>query len=85
MAVAKAFFMHIFTQPDALKAIPRPQVIREQLARCTREVDLLRRLLKLSELAARELASTRNRRAEVEESSGEPEHFERHLAARGDA
>jgi hypothetical protein len=57
--------------PDVLKTLPRPQFIREQLARHLREVELLKRLLTVSELVAKGLAPDRERRGTEGEVASE--------------
>lgn len=44
----------ITSSTDAIRTIPDPETVRAQLAQRMREVDLLRRLLRLSEAAARD-------------------------------
>jgi hypothetical protein len=39
-------------QQNALETIPRPDVIRSQLAQKLKEIDILKKLLRLSERAA---------------------------------
>ncbi len=51
---------------DPLLTLPRPRDVRAALSRRLREADVLRRLLKVSELAATELADGEgNQRQEV--------------------
>jgi hypothetical protein len=48
-------FMGNATEHDPLKMIPTPRVVRAQLARAVREVEVLRRQLKVSEAAVQNL------------------------------